>query len=290
MMNVEEQSERWLEEMETALGLIAFDDLSPIDRLKRTVELVDNFMSRLKGLIEKKPFQAIEDEIYFFKKVKPEFYSWRIYAFERYGVESWIPTNGQEQQKEFLMSELKALDRFFRLHDFHYQYFRLGAFELDSLFFVRNVQVSDSALLPNVADPDPEFATRGDYLFSKFIALEKLRSWIGELLLGHSGMAPQFGLSRIITKMKWTGESINLIEVAYGFWLTGQINNGNASVSEIVRWLEDTLQVPIGRAYRRWTEISRRERSTATKYLDRMREAISERLDNEDALTTTKKK
>jgi len=284
-MKLQEQCELWLEELEREMGDISILEPAPIERLKMSVSLVDGYLEKLRKYVQKQPFKSIEDEIYFFKKVKPEFYNWRIYAFERYGVESWIPITNEQNQREFFISELKALDRFFRLHDFHYQYFRMGAFELDSLFFVRSVQTSDSTILPNVADPDPEFATRGDYLFSKFMALERLRSWVVGKILALDGMSPQVGFIKSGSKLKWTGESINLIEVAYGFWLTGQINNGNASVSEIVRWLEETLQISIGRAYRRWTEISRRERSTATKYLDRMRETISDRLDSEDALS-----
>lgn len=85
-------------------------------------------------------------------------------------------------------------------------------------------------------------------------------------------------------ELKWTGETINLVELAYGVWLTGQINNGNAGITEIIQWLETHFQVKIGRAYRRWTSISKRKRIAPTKYLDKIRDAVLKRLDEGNAL------
>jgi|GEM_PF-4618507 RteC protein. len=84
--------------------------------------------------------------------------------------------------------------------------------------------------------------------------------------------------------LRWTGESINLVELAYGIWLTGQLNNGNATISEIIRWMEASLGIHVGRAYRRWTEISRRDRVHSTKFIDRMKESIDERIRNGEGL------
>lgn len=84
--------------------------------------------------------------------------------------------------------------------------------------------------------------------------------------------------------LRWTGESINLVELAYGIWLTGQLNNGNATISEIIRWMEASLGIHVGRAYRRWTEISRRDRVHSTKFIDRMKDSIDGRIRNGEDL------
>jgi hypothetical protein len=81
-------------------------------------------------------------------------------------------------------------------------------------------------------------------------------------------------------EIKWTGDVINVIELAYGLWLTGQINNGNASLNQIVRWLEKNLSVSIGIAQRKFSEISRRKRISITKYLDQMKDAIIRKINS----------
>ncbi len=278
-----------IQELENEMGRIAFNELNPIEKLKQTVGAVEDSLTRLKDYVLENPFASPADEIHFFKHVKPQVYCWKIYAFERYSVESWIPKQEDNQIRNFLLGELRTIQRFFRLHDFHYQYYKMQATELDELFFLRGSNLTGSILVPNVGEPDPSFATKGDYLFAKFMALEKLASWIQEQIFGLDGLSPvTIGQARP-KNLKWTGESINLVEIAYGLWLTGQINNGNASVSEIVKWMEDSLNVQIGRAYRRWTEISRRDRANSTKYIDRMRDAINTRLEEEDDVSRQRK-
>jgi hypothetical protein len=83
--------------------------------------------------------------------------------------------------------------------------------------------------------------------------------------------------------LKWTGESINLVEIAYGIWLTGQVNHGQASITEIVEFLEKALRVRIGKSHRRWQSIASRKRLSYTKFLDECKTAIEKRVDEEMA-------
>jgi hypothetical protein len=71
------------------------------------------------------------------------------------------------------------------------------------------------------------------------------------------------------------------VKLAYGIWLTGQINNGNASVTEIVEFLEMSFGVEIGAPHRRWQSISRRKRVAPFKYVDEVKAALVKRLEEE---------
>jgi hypothetical protein len=81
--------------------------------------------------------------------------------------------------------------------------------------------------------------------------------------------------------LKWTGETINLVEIAYGIWLTGQRNNGQVSITEIVEFLEGAFRVRIGKPHRRWQGITNRKRLGYTRFLDEMKGAIEKRLEEE---------
>ncbi|MFN0256763.1 RteC domain-containing protein [Pedobacter ureilyticus] len=272
----------WLKALESELGRIAFDELNPIEKLKQTVSAAEGSLAKLKAYVVANPFSSDREEIEFFKRVKPQFYCWKIYAFERYSVESWIPRDKEESKRNFLMGELRAVERFFRLHDFHYQYYKMEASELDELFFLRSNAQDGSILVPNVADPDPSFATKGDYLFAKFMALEKLASWIQQQLLGLDGLAPAT-MGQVGTKrLKWTGESINLLEVAYGLYYTGQLNEGKANIIDIVKVLEEVFGVNLGRPYRRLAEIRQRKRLSRTKFIEEMGVVFNKKLDDEN--------
>jgi hypothetical protein len=141
----------------------------------------------------------------------------------------------------------------------------------------------------DIIDPLPGFSTALDHTFAKFIAYEHLQLYlVGQLTdLFAETKLPAKRATRIL---KWTGETINLAELAYGIWLTGQLNHGKASMAEIMRWLEEIFGLHIGDPHRRWQEIAQRKSVSPTKYLDLMVAEVKQRLENEHDLKLKKRR
>jgi len=195
------------------------------------------------------------------------------------------PAGTNEMLRTYYEQELLYIFRLFRIHAFHYQYYKTSATILDAQYFMRDGKPADIPVLENI-DPMPGFSTPLDYLFAKFIAAERMQEYLLDQL--NSTLRPQRTKPGPI--MRWTGEAINLLEVAYGFWLTGQLNEGNATITDIVLWLEEKLTVKIGVPNARWAQISARTHSEPTKYLDRMRESIRQRINDERGNRDSKRK
>jgi RteC protein len=68
------------------------------------------------------------------------------------------------------------------------------------------------------------------------------------------------------------------------YYDTLQINEGKADLSDIIDWLEQSLQVNLSRYYRRFMEIKQRKAMSKTRYLDEMRDVVNKRIDDTDAL------
>ena len=81
--------------------------------------------------------------------------------------------------------------------------------------------------------------------------------------------------------IKWTGDKSNLIELAYGIWLTGQLNEGNASLNEIIRLLENSLAVKLGNFRKRFSELESRKRLSSTKFIDQMKAVILKKMEDD---------
>lgn len=273
--------ENLLSQQKEELNQIANEKHDAVEALGASLNCIRSYLQILKDKLVQEPFEDENAEIHFFKKVKPEFYALKIFHVEKFNLERSYPASSKETQSQYLEAELKYVERFFASHAFYYQYFKFNMEELDKQYFLRRMNQS-TMLTFEVPDSSPDFSTGFDYLFAKFIALERLKRLICDKinLLHHTALPPQACLEEVPV-LKWTGESINLVEIAYGIWLTGQVNNGNASISEIVRWMEKGFQVHIGGAHRRWVEIARRKRTSYTKYLNKMGELISERVENE---------
>lgn len=269
--------------MEAELALIDEIDTSPIERLRHTMPLITRIITDVKQLVLKDGFNSPVAEIYFFKQIKPLFYAHQIYEVLYYNLRVQAPVGTPEMIRAYYEDELQQVFRVFRTEAFPYQYFQTKATELDEVYFLRDAKACETPLL-ELIDPAPGFTTSMDYRFAKYIAYERLRDVLVELLT-NAQLATKFQRSTHDKKVffKWTGDAINLVELAYGIWLTGQLNHGNAGIAEIMLWLETNLQVNIGRPFRRWQSISGRKRVSQVKYLDQMRSAVLKRLEDENA-------
>lgn len=271
-------------ELENQLEIVGQDEKEPLKKMNLLLSSIGQALKKLKSYVLEHPFLDKTEEIHFFKKIKPRFSCLHIYYLERYNIETNVPIGDAEALKSFYRDELKALVRFFQHISFQYQYYRLGATELDTLYFLRGTDVQ-SVLMPEIHELDPDFATNCDYLFSKIKAYEMLQDYLVNAL---NTLHPSVGYSSTEQKepseLKWTGDKINLVEVIYGLYFTGQLNNGNADISLIIRFMERHMHIDLSRAYRDFLDIRSRKKTSPTRYIEQMGESIQKRVDDDLAL------
>jgi len=272
-------------DLKEELDLISDLGILPVRRLAGALIAIRDATEKLKINLGGHPFTIQQEEIDFFKHQRPRFTCEQFYVLEIFTIEMNRPIGDRVLLKNYYEQELLFIKRFYSQYQFLYQYYKYELKELDPLLFVRGAKPSD-IMLPETGDLDPLFSTSCDYLFAKFMAYERLQFYIAEELksLEIPGKLLTADINGSSIELKWTGETINLVELAYGIWLTGQVNNGSANITEIIEWLEGHFQVKIGTAFRRWQSISRRKKIKPTKYLDQMRDAVLKRLDEENGL------
>jgi hypothetical protein len=261
----------------------AFSEMGilPINKLSGALRTMRDTLSKLKAHILKHPFANQAEEIGFFKKEKPIFIAEQLYAIDLCVIQSSRPRYDATLIREYLETELRQIDKYFVRYSFLYQYYQLDSTDMDAIFFLRGAYPND-VLVPDPSDLDPEFSTACDHAWGRFIAYERLRDWLlAELNAFNKPLAELQALPLPPGTLRWTGETVNLVELAYGIWLTGQINNGQVSITEIVEFLESVFRVRIGKPHRRWQSIASRKRLSYTKFLDECKEAIGKRVEEE---------
>lgn len=276
--------EKMSEELLKKLGreLEGFMDHSPLERMKSELIAVKQVMLTLKWKVTEIGFVSVAEEIHFFKVLKPRFYAQLIFASERYSFEVGKPVIKGKPIDQYYLKQLDYISRFFRQHEFMYQYYKMGAVELDGMYFVRGEEPAGlvGADLPAL---DSSFSTLGEYLFSKFIALERLQDLVLEEMQVPSLAGTGVVKSKKGRELKWTGDSCNLIELVYGVFDCKQVNGGDVDLSDLMDVFEVCFQVNLSRYFRRFTEIKRRKSISKTKFLDQMREAVNKRIDEGNA-------
>lgn len=269
------------EELIEQLSLIPVK-ANPLERLSASNEIISKVTEKIKEILKNHLFKSEEEEIHFFKSINPEIISHFIEEGLKYNIMINQPINTSERLVNYYEEELRALQSFFRLNNFHYQYFKNEFKELDKMYFLRNSGPM-SIPIPEISNGVAYYCTPMSYLFAKFIAHERVQYFILEKIAITKNWAPVEGFNNGADDnldLKWTGDIINLVEIAYGIWLTGQLNNGNASLNQIVRWLEKNLGITIGIVQKRFTEIERRKRLSITKFIDQMKQAILRKIDS----------
>jgi hypothetical protein len=281
---LEKMSEKLYAQLSDEITAIISRETEPFQILSLILKKVREALKTLKDHIRNNPFKDDQQQIWFFKTIKPKFYCLRIYYLEWYSMVTNVPAGDEEHIKRFYLDELKAVQRFFQRIAFHYQYYRLNATELDHLYFIRGTQ-AQSVLIPEVLEIDPEFSTSQDFLFAKIKAYELLQDFILKQI---SELDPRPAPQEPAQKpqdtniLTWTGDKTNLVEVIYGMFYTGQLNNGNASVADIIKWMERHFHIDLKLAYRKFLDIRTRKRDSHTRYLDRMRASIQQRVDEDN--------
>jgi len=257
-------------------------ELKPLERMRSELAAVRSAIGKLQEMVLADGFASVEQEVSFFKSVKPRFYSMMVLAAERYGFEVSRPARRGKGTAKFYASQLDYIDRFFTQHGFLYQYYKMGATELDHVYFVRRVEPTG---LVGVGMPplDPSFSTIGDYLFSKFMALERLL----DVVVAEMEVPSLAGSGVIRSKkgkeLRWTGDSCNLIELIYGVFDCRQVNNGEVDLSDLMDVFEQCFQINLSRYFRRFTEIKRRKSMSKTRFIDEMARVVNKRIEDGDA-------
>jgi hypothetical protein len=289
---IQELSDRLLLQLEGDLERIAVQVKEPLGKMTAALREVEKALVKLKGFVREYAFRSEEEEIFFFKHTKPAYTRWQVYFTELYTIETHLPYSDAEKQVAYLEKELFFIDRVFQQYAFLYQYYKLGAEEMDRFYFKRGAEVQQ-VMMPQVPELDREFSTGGDFLFARFRALDLLKEWVLDklLLLRNKGVDPAYLLSATEGgKMCWTGDTIDLAEVGLALYHTGKLNHGTAGVGEVFRWLGEVLRVNIGVPAKRFAEIKNRKRLSRTRYLDEMKDALNQKMDKDDAYVPTGRK
>jgi hypothetical protein len=247
-------------------------------------ELLKRTLTELKTHFSENPFADQSAEIRFFKYEKPGFYSEYIFALELFTVECNKPHAEELVVKAYYEQELRFIRRFFDQYRYLYQYYLLDGMELDVIYFTAGQKQAD-LLLPDSPDADWEFSSPADFLFAKFLALERLQEYLMKMLYP-SGLSSGVGSSHL----RWTGDKINLVELAYGIYNTAQLNDGEVHITDIISWLESSFNLKLSRYFQMYSEIKNRKSVSKTRFLDHMSKMINLHIEQGDAFVPEKPK
>lgn len=256
-----------------------------IEAVLDVVEFLQRSLEDLRTYIVNHPFSNKEEEIYFFKHIKPEVLSRLLYFTEIYNTEMRKPHGSIEVLKKYYNDRLDELTSYFESNLDFYQYYRSKATHLDSHYFVRGH--IDFKLCPNCVpyDRDPEFSTCYDHKAAQILANDMLCIYLNKKLHGVDKQV-------IIAKSRsflpehpflWTATKIAAVELGYAIYAAGVLNNGQADIKEIMTFMEASFQIDLGDYYRTYITMKDRKKDR-TSFLNSLIKSLLKKMDEDDNL------
>lgn len=262
-------------------------DLYGYDIIETSLSMVHRLqtvLSDLRTKIQTYVFPTKEDEILFFKVQKTEILGRLLFFYKIYRIETQCPNGSDEVIKGYISRELDNLTYFFNRNLDFYQYYRSHSTLYDEYYFVRGK--SDLRLCTDSAqfDKDPNFSTGHDYKVAKIIANEMLRIYLNKRLVKlETNTQVEDNLQKCLKyPFRFTGKKVFLIELGYSLVSSGDINNGNVEIKEMMNFLGTVFQVELGDYYAAYIAMKERKKDR-TAYLSRLQESLVKRMDEDDS-------
>ncbi len=273
-----------LNNLNEQLHFIDLETDNLVHKSEKALEICIESINKLKKLISKYNFKSQQEEILFFKEIKPQFNSKRIYYNSIYKIETKKPYGGLRIVKKYYNNELTKLKRFFDNNLDFYKYYRTGSTYLDYKYFLRGTFDIKQSLDSFYFEADLDFCTSHDFKVAKILANDLIQVYLEDQLFNLDRKENR-SQSEVLPKsaVYWTGTKVSLIELLYALNVAGVLNHGQLELNATVDFFEKMFNIDLGQYHRSFLEL--RERKNArTKFLDFLKEVLTRKMDDADEL------
>lgn len=247
-----------------------------------TLYLQDLLGSVKKYLIEE-GFKNDEEEIRFFRSIKPQILGKLIYYNKIYRIETTCPVSNGKMYYNYFSGQLANLKREYTEHlcnsDF-YRYYRSGRTDRDDTYFKRgNINYHDG-LNSIVFEIDSEFSTFFDYKTARIISNDLLYTYL------LTKINPDENPDVILQKPEsskdifWTDSKNAIIELIYALYASGVISHGKIGIRKISLMFQILFRIPLGDLHHAFHRMKTRSGSR-TSFLDQLKFSLEEYMDKD---------
>ena len=193
-------------------------------------------------------FRTVQDEITFFKIVKPQILGKLIYYNKLIILETNAPQS-EELLHMYYTDQVKLLNKEFKkdigVSNF-YKYYRSGRTDKDDVYYrLGNINFYEG-LNSFFFEVDTEFSTLYDYEIAKILSFDLLHSYVCSKI----SKREEFGRDNVVSvesrEFSWTDSKNALIELIYALHISGSVSNGRAGIKRITRLFEELFEVNLG--------------------------------------------
>lgn len=251
-----------------------------ISLAKSAISFIEEKIVQLNNWLRNHKFQCMEEEIYFFKCLKPKLISKLIYYKAIFTIESEAPV-GKKQTRKHYEKALNKTYHYSKKNKEFYSYYRSGSTHKDESYFIRSTHKPELEDECFALHYDTNLCTEKYYDVSKIIANDMLIEYCENKIEAIERKCTLHHPS-LNSNLNWTGSKFDLIELIYALHHQKVINDGNVDLKEVAQQICKTLNVEYDdQIYRYYHDIKRRK-TNKTRFLQSLSDNLNQKLSQEN--------
>lgn len=266
-----------MESFDMEMESIQQKDPFKIEHAEKAIQHCQSCIEQLREQVINRGFKTRQDEIRFFKILKPKLVGTLIAYLNIRKILTQLPIIPSEKLTAFYSEQAAFLHAFYQDKHELYYYFIRNHVHLDNVYFTRGYHMFSSDIhdFPNIIDS--QFSTAKDMVFAQFIGNQKTLDFLKECPTHPHGQTHPMAHS-----FKWTGQKVDLVELIYALQASGLINNGSVGIKDLALAFQALFAIEIGDYYRTFLEI-RMRKSNPSKLLDTLKTSLQNKIATSDA-------
>ncbi|WP_254712388.1 RteC domain-containing protein [Polaribacter sp. BM10] len=271
-------------ELDYNLDFLEKETEGVLEKAEESIRVTKRALKQIKILFLRKKLIPKNEEILFFKNMKPYVFSKLIYYVKLFSIESKRPRSSNKSQVKYFNNHIDRLQNYFNDNLEFYHYFRRGATFLDEEYFMRGK--ADIRLFPDSLSffTDDKFSTSHDTTVATIMAYDMLIIYLKreiDKLENNNSMETNINAFKKQSKLFWTGNKTDLIELIYALHSSGAVNSGTADIKEMASACEQMFNIDLGDYYRTFLEI-RSRKMNQTKFIDKLKNSLENKMLDSD--------
>ena len=248
------------------------------------IKITKRALKKMRQMVVESGFENKEDEIKFFKELKPQVYSRLIYYVKQFNIESKRPRSSNKSQIRYFNDQIDKLQVYFNDNLEFYHYYRKGALLFDEQYFLRgkaNLRLHPDSFHFFI---DEQFSTSHDSTVATILAYDMLIIHLKKEIYKLESQKNRDSCAQKNeekSRLFWTANKTDLIELIYALHSSGVVNSGTADIKEMAVACERIFNIDLGDFYRTFLEV-RSRKINQTKFLDRLKESLLQKMHEAD--------
>lgn len=244
------------------------------DELRRRIEVCILSYQQIKALVGSKEFESQEEEILFFKHIKPRVTSLYFYHLKMFQIETAVPMSSTEMKIRYYKDQMKRLDNFTFNHREFSSYIKRNATYMDHVYFTRGNKNPELFTNYQYIDMEWEFATSHGFVLARLLANEKLSDKLQKKI---RLLEDNFAIiDNLIDPIAWSGTKVNLVVLMYGLIETNQVS---CDIATLANRFNKLFGIDLKDSYRIWLDVKSRKKEDfpwLQQMIDQLRDRASE--------------